>query len=121
MSPLNIHRHGTYDFPGAFVLLPLYYHYIMHFSLLLLQTSNAIHRAGAHWRSHATKTDLEQQQWDMETYNHWLDIIKTEHEQEGGVGLSGLAVGVFSNSPPTGRYKIEITLSGLVYILLTQY
>jgi D-amino-acid oxidase len=56
------------------------------FGLLLANTSR---RAGAHWRSHAAKADLEQQQWDMETYNHWLEIIRNE---QGEIGLSGLAV-----------------------------
>lgn len=48
--------------------------------------------AGAHWRSHAGKADLEHQQWDTETYKHMLDII--EREESGSISgpLSGLAL-----------------------------
>ncbi|KAF1967372.1 nucleotide-binding domain-containing protein [Bimuria novae-zelandiae CBS 107.79] len=48
--------------------------------------------AGAHWRSHAGEDDLEQQQWDTETYKHMLEIIEKEARDEGGGLLSGLAL-----------------------------
>jgi hypothetical protein len=54
--------------------------------------SDAFHRAGAHWRSHAAEADLEQQQWDMETYNHWLHLIEKDRNHPGQTLLSGLGV-----------------------------
>jgi D-amino-acid oxidase len=57
-----------------------------------LKGSNLRDRAGAHWRSHAGKEDLEQQQWDTETYKHMLEVIKTEESEPGQGQLSGLAV-----------------------------
>lgn len=32
--------------------------------------------AGAHWRTHASAEDTEQQAWDIETYEHWLRLIE---------------------------------------------
>ncbi|KAF2658957.1 nucleotide-binding domain-containing protein [Lophiostoma macrostomum CBS 122681] len=48
--------------------------------------------AGAHWRSHAGEDDLEQQQWDTETYKHMLSIIEKETNEPGESVLSGLAL-----------------------------
>ncbi|KAH9204904.1 hypothetical protein DL95DRAFT_471077 [Leptodontidium sp. 2 PMI_412] len=44
--------------------------------------------AGAHWRSQAPEADSEQQQWDMETYDHWLDVIEKERSHPGQKLLS---------------------------------
>jgi hypothetical protein len=49
-------------------------------------------RAGGHWRSHAGEIDCEQQRWDTETYNHWLQLIGKERDQPDEQLLSGLAV-----------------------------
>jgi hypothetical protein len=54
--------------------------------------SDVCHRAGGHWRSHAAEADLEQLQWDMETYNHWLDVIEKERNHAGQTSLSRLGV-----------------------------
>ncbi len=51
------------------------------------------YRAGAHWRSHASASDPEQQQWDVETYKHWLGVIEKERVDHEQKLLSGLAVG----------------------------
>jgi len=48
--------------------------------------------AGAHWRSHAGKKDLEQQQWDTETYKHMLGVIEKEGSEQGQGQLSGIAL-----------------------------
>jgi hypothetical protein len=55
-------------------------------------TSDIFYRAGGHWRSHALETDSEQQQWDIETYNQWLDVIEKERNNPNQKLLSGLAV-----------------------------
>jgi hypothetical protein len=49
-------------------------------------------RAGAHWRSHANKSDLELQQWDKETYKHMQGVIENEKANPTGGVLSGLAL-----------------------------
>jgi D-amino-acid oxidase len=54
--------------------------------------SDTVHRAGAQWRSHALREDFEQQQWDIETYSHWLDVIEKERHHPEQKLLSGLAV-----------------------------
>jgi len=52
-------------------------------------------RAGGHWRSHAGDKEPEQQQWDMETYQHWLGAIENERNQPESGLISGLAVSPF--------------------------
>ena len=55
--------------------------------------SDRLHRAGGHWRSHAPESDPEQQRWDVETYKHWLNVVKKEQQTpESERLLSGLAV-----------------------------
>ena len=49
-------------------------------------------RGGAHWRSHAAEDDLEQQEWDIDTYNHWLEVIKQEGDEFNEESSSGLGV-----------------------------
>jgi hypothetical protein len=55
-------------------------------------------RAGAHWRTHAKKEDLEQQSWDIETYHAWTKLVDEEKgKKTAGVVLkdkdiSGIAV-----------------------------
>jgi hypothetical protein len=39
-------------------------------------------RAGAHWRTHAKKDDIEQQAWDLETYAAWMKVVKEEEARE---------------------------------------
>ncbi|KAI7287259.1 hypothetical protein KC345_g666 [Hortaea werneckii] len=34
--------------------------------------------AGAHWRSHADPCDTRMQDWDVQTYNYWQQIIEQE-------------------------------------------
>lgn len=49
--------------------------------------------AGAHWRSHASHDDKEQQKWDRETYDYWLSLLARElNEPEGTVAKSGLGI-----------------------------
>ncbi|KAE9366356.1 nucleotide-binding domain-containing protein [Stipitochalara longipes BDJ] len=48
--------------------------------------------AGGHWRSHAPASDPEQQQWDVETYKHWLEVIKKEEQNPSQSSRSGLAL-----------------------------
>ncbi|OCL08140.1 FAD dependent oxidoreductase [Glonium stellatum] len=48
--------------------------------------------AGGHWRSHAGIADAEQQEWDTQTYQHWLNEIKQEQNEAGLRILSGLAL-----------------------------
>ncbi len=60
--------------------------------------SDTFHRAGAHWRSHALEGDPEQQQWDIETYKHWLDVIEEEDRHTGHKLLSGLGVSQSASS-----------------------
>ncbi|KAF2109659.1 hypothetical protein BDV96DRAFT_502229 [Lophiotrema nucula] len=56
--------------------------------------------AGAHWRSHASKTDFEQQSWDTETYKHMLYIIEQESVGSGACPRSGLALRNASTEAP---------------------
>jgi len=47
--------------------------------------------AGAHWRTHASDDDHEEQQWDLETYEDWMRTIEREN-QDSKLPKSGLAV-----------------------------
>ena len=49
-------------------------------------------RAGAQWRSHACSTDLEQQAWDVKTYNYWLSVLARELNEPDKTAKSGLGV-----------------------------
>lgn len=51
-----------------------------------------IARAGAQWRTHATAEDKEIQQWDIESYNIWLDMVEKEKSQASFATKSGLEV-----------------------------
>ncbi|KAK0659686.1 D-amino-acid oxidase [Lasiodiplodia hormozganensis] len=46
--------------------------------------------AGAQWRTHATAEDKEIQQWDIESYNIWLDMVEKEKSQASFATKSGL-------------------------------
>ncbi|KAF4313420.1 putative d-amino-acid oxidase protein [Botryosphaeria dothidea] len=46
--------------------------------------------AGAQWRTHALNEDKEIQQWDIESYNVWLDWIGKEKSQAAFATNSGL-------------------------------
>ncbi|KAF2434603.1 nucleotide-binding domain-containing protein [Tothia fuscella] len=48
--------------------------------------------AGAQWRSHAAANDIEQQKWDIETYNYWLSIIARELNKPETTVKSGLGI-----------------------------
>lgn len=37
-----------------------------------------LHRAGAHWRTHAKEDDVRQQAWDLETYRAWMEVVEEE-------------------------------------------
>lgn len=63
--------------------------------------------AGAHWRSHASHDDKEQQKWDRETYDYWLSLLARElNEPEGTVAKSGLGIydSVFYSSNDEGPW-----------------
>ena len=92
-----------------------------------LSTSDIHPRAGGHWRSHAPASDPEQQQWDVETYKHWLEVIKKEDDNTNQSSLSGLAVShtyTFSNLLPTDFqpapkvYILQVIISLQPYLLL---
>ncbi|KAK5108780.1 hypothetical protein LTR62_007840 [Meristemomyces frigidus] len=36
--------------------------------------------AGAHWHTHATKDTPRECDWDVQTYNYWLELLKIEDE-----------------------------------------
>jgi hypothetical protein len=76
MNQLSTLRHGRV-LPSKIVQIPI---------------SHIRHRAGGHWRSHAPASDPEQQQWDVETYKHWLEVIKKEEQNPSQSSRSGLAV-----------------------------
>jgi hypothetical protein len=89
-----------------------------HFIGVRTSISDTFYRAGAHWRSHAPDSDSEQQQWDMETYNHWLGMIETERHHPDQKLLSGLAVSqnyalpllvLLNSSLPTIYYALLIS------------
>ncbi|OJD36049.1 d-amino acid oxidase [Diplodia corticola] len=46
--------------------------------------------AGAQWRTHATAEDKEIQEWDIESYNTWLDMVEKEKSQPSSAPKSGL-------------------------------
>jgi len=48
-------------------------------------------RAGAHWRTHASDTDHEQQEWDIETYEDWTRVLERENK-DPSLPRSGLKV-----------------------------
>ncbi|KAF2836840.1 nucleotide-binding domain-containing protein [Patellaria atrata CBS 101060] len=48
--------------------------------------------AGAQWRTHASEDDLRQQKWDIETYDHWMDLIARENKKSGEPTSSGLTL-----------------------------
>ena len=45
-------------------------------------------RAGAQWRSHAVKNEIEEQEWDAETYREWMEIVTRGEGEEAGLGVS---------------------------------
>lgn len=49
--------------------------------------------AGAHWRPHGSADDQEQADWDMQTYNHWKDLIEEEKQHMNDIAhRSGIVV-----------------------------
>ncbi|TID15200.1 nucleotide-binding domain-containing protein [Venturia nashicola] len=56
--------------------------------------------AGAHWRPNDVEVDLEQQGWDLESYNYWLSIVARELNEPETTVRSGLDV-----VEATGYYK----------------
>ncbi|KAL1624583.1 hypothetical protein SLS54_003926 [Diplodia seriata] len=46
--------------------------------------------AGAQWRTHATAEDKEIQEWDIESYNIWLDMVEKEKSQASFATKSGV-------------------------------
>ncbi|QDS74927.1 hypothetical protein FKW77_004292 [Venturia effusa] len=48
--------------------------------------------AGAHWRPNDAEVDLEQQSWDLESYNYWLSIVAREINEPETTVRSGLDV-----------------------------
>lgn len=50
-----------------------------------------LHRAGAHWMTHATPTEPLQQDWDVQTYDYMLKVIE-EERQDQSLPRSGLKV-----------------------------
>lgn len=62
-------------------------------------------RAGAQWRTHAGIEDKEQQAWDIETYNQWMEDVKADEAREE----SGLAVSILHPSTVTTRFLTRNT------------
>ena len=51
-------------------------------------------RAGAHWRTHAEKSERELCEWDAETYRAWMgDVEREKEEGDAKITKSGLGVG----------------------------
>ncbi|OCK80214.1 nucleotide-binding domain-containing protein, partial [Lepidopterella palustris CBS 459.81] len=67
--------------------------------------------AGGHWRSHAGVADVEQQEWDTQTYQHWLNEIEREQNETSPRLLSGLALRrsrYYSESPEAPWYSSTV-------------
>ncbi|KAL9097543.1 MAG: hypothetical protein Q9165_000439 [Trypethelium subeluteriae] len=50
-----------------------------------------MHRAGAHWKTHAPHTDKRQCGWDVETYEYWMNELAKEQQRPTTIGKSGIA------------------------------
>jgi hypothetical protein len=72
-------------------------------------SADLFYRAGAHWRSHAPNSDPEQQQWDTETYNHWLKVLEGESQSPNGERLSGLGVSSCLNFMAYNPSRFDLT------------
>ncbi|KAF2686385.1 nucleotide-binding domain-containing protein [Lentithecium fluviatile CBS 122367] len=61
--------------------------------------------AGAIWRTHASPDkDLEQCEWNIQSYNHWISIVDTAPEEAEQMGIRRVPLTIYSNSPhPTPR------------------
>lgn len=68
------------------------------------------HRAGAHWRTHATAAETEICKWDTETYRSWTEQVADEGEG-GREGESGLAVSFPLYTPSISLHNIRILTS----------
>ncbi|KAF2144225.1 uncharacterized protein K452DRAFT_285474 [Aplosporella prunicola CBS 121167] len=58
--------------------------------------------AGAQWRTHAGKNDIEAQEWDMASYNTWLNMLEEEGtDVSHKTGLAKLEAVEYTWTPPT--------------------
>lgn len=57
-------------------------------------------RAGAQWRTHATETEADLQEWDIETYSSWMETAREEERM--GRSESGIGVRCSCFFPPAG-------------------
>jgi hypothetical protein len=48
------------------------------------------HRAGAHWLPHSRAHEPETCDWDVQTYEYWLDLMRQEEEQVEATGSLGV-------------------------------
>lgn len=49
-------------------------------------------RAGAHWLPHSRAHEPVICDWDVQTYDYWLDVLRREEEEDRTLPRSGLAV-----------------------------
>lgn len=52
------------------------YHFLA--SVVLSYQCTNCERAGAHWRTSATSSEIELCDWDIQTYHWWVDIMNEE-------------------------------------------
>ena len=77
--------------------------------------SDQFYRAGAQWRTHASNKDYEMQQWDLDSYHHWLRIIDDEKQKKAEgkpVNVSGLGV-----CTPSLSHLVPCRLTSDIFIL----
>jgi D-amino-acid oxidase len=53
-----------------------------------------MYRAGAHWRTSATPAEPMVCDWDVQTYNYWIDLLERE-EDDPKLPRSGIKVRSF--------------------------
>jgi hypothetical protein len=51
-------------------------------------------RAGAQWRPHGGKDDIEMKEWDLQSLHKFMSIVEQEQNQEEAVPKSGLGVSI---------------------------
>lgn len=54
---------------------------------MTIQKLNCLRRAGAIWRTHAPPGEVEQCEWDIESYMTWMKHIDYEPEKAKEMGL----------------------------------
>lgn len=46
-----------------------------------------IGRAGAIWRTHATRDDVDQCKWNIESYKYWMEVIEQRPKDAEEMGM----------------------------------